>query len=214
VHVILGDVSGHGPDEAAIAVALHIAWRALVFAGFDGAALLRVLDAVLRSERRAIRTFASVMSVVCTPEHSTVTTMRAGHPGMLLHGPAGVRWIEPRHGPVLGLTDNAQWPEDTFELPVGHGLALLTDGMFEGYAGMGNERLGEAGLLAIAQPIRALPGQQFVEALMNSVERRAETHGGITDDIAIVRLRRLSPGAPKPARCRPDESRTGRDGQQ
>ena len=33
VHVMIGDVAGHGPDEAALGVALRIGWRALTFAG-------------------------------------------------------------------------------------------------------------------------------------------------------------------------------------
>ena len=38
MHVMIGDVAGHGPDEAALGVALRIAWRALTFAGLRGAA--------------------------------------------------------------------------------------------------------------------------------------------------------------------------------
>ena len=33
VHIMVGDVAGHGPDEAALGAALRIAWRALTFAG-------------------------------------------------------------------------------------------------------------------------------------------------------------------------------------
>ncbi|WP_371682343.1 PP2C family protein-serine/threonine phosphatase [Kitasatospora sp. MMS16-BH015] len=40
VHAVIGDVSGHGPDEAAIGVCLRIAWRALVLAGHRGVELL------------------------------------------------------------------------------------------------------------------------------------------------------------------------------
>ena len=36
VHVMIGDVAGHGPDEAALCVALRIRWRALNFAGTPG----------------------------------------------------------------------------------------------------------------------------------------------------------------------------------
>jgi DNA-binding NarL/FixJ family response regulator len=43
VHVMIGDVCGHGPDEAALGVELRIAWRALTFAGLRGEALLHTL---------------------------------------------------------------------------------------------------------------------------------------------------------------------------
>ena len=53
VHVVVGDVCGHGPDEAALGVALRIAWRTLVLAGHTGNDLLRTLDSVLRLERKS-----------------------------------------------------------------------------------------------------------------------------------------------------------------
>jgi serine phosphatase RsbU (regulator of sigma subunit) len=74
------------------------------------------------------------------------------------------------------------------ELPEGHGLVLLTDGMFEGHSGEGNERLGEAGLLDLARSLTALPGPEFVTALIDGAEKRAEAHGGLSDDIAVVRV--------------------------
>ncbi|OOK63945.1 CHASE3 domain protein, partial [Mycobacterium kansasii] len=43
-------------------------------------------------------------------------------------------------------------------MPAGHGLLLITDGLFEGYSGSGRERLGEDGLLALARSHAALPG--------------------------------------------------------
>ena len=36
VHAVIGDVCGHGPDEAALGVCLRIAWRTLVLAGVAG----------------------------------------------------------------------------------------------------------------------------------------------------------------------------------
>ena len=76
------------------------------------------------------------------------------------------------------------------ELPEGHGLLLLTDGLFEGHAGRGDERLGEEGLLELARSLAALPGPAFVDALINEAESRARMHGGLTDDIAVIRVER------------------------
>ena len=46
VHVMIGDVAGHGPDEAALGVALRIAWRALTFAGLRGSDRMRQLERI------------------------------------------------------------------------------------------------------------------------------------------------------------------------
>jgi serine phosphatase RsbU (regulator of sigma subunit) len=191
-HVVIGDVSGHGPDEAALGVALRIAWRTLVLAGLRGVELMPQLERILIAERAGIGTFASVLSLTIHPDDPMVVAVRAGHPGMLLHGGGSVWWVDPYSGPALGLPANADWPSDTFELPAGHGLVLLTDGVFEGHSGAGNERLGETGLLEMARSLANLPGPDFVRALVDGAEELAHAHGGLTDDIAVVRVERTA----------------------
>jgi serine phosphatase RsbU (regulator of sigma subunit) len=189
VHVLIGDVAGHGPDEAALGAALRIAWRTLAFAGIHGVDRMRQLERVLHAERTETGVFATVLSVAIPPDGSPITALRAGHPGMLLHGRATVEWIEPPFGPALGLHAD-DWPEHEVELPVDHGLLLLTDGLFEGHAGHGKQRLGEDGLLELGRSFAGLPGPAFVDALVDGAEERARAHGGLTDDIAVLRVER------------------------
>lgn len=189
VHVTIGDVAGHGPDEAALGVALRIAWRALTFAGLRGPDRMRELDRILRTERGSKGIFATVLSLAIPPEGSQFRMVRAGHPGMLLHGEGTVDWLEPPGGPALGLP-SAEWEYHQVEWPQGTGLVLLTDGLFEGHAGTGNVRLGEEGLLELARKHAHLPGPEFVDALIDEAAARASAHGGLTDDIAVVRVER------------------------
>ncbi|WP_242453369.1 SpoIIE family protein phosphatase [Mycolicibacterium sp. P9-64] len=189
VHVMVGDVAGHGPDAAALGVALRIGWRALTFAGLRGNERMRQLERILLAESPAAGIFATAISVALAPNSRRFNVVRAGHPGMLLHGPNTVEWLEPPAGPALGLGGN-EWPLSELELPEGHGLVLLTDGVFEGHSGEGNERLGEAGLLELARSLTALSGSEFVTALIDGAEKRAEAHGGLSDDIAVVRVER------------------------
>ncbi|OBF38016.1 fused response regulator/phosphatase [Mycobacterium sp. ACS1612] len=189
VHVMVGDVAGHGPDEAALGVALRIGWRALTFAGLRGNERMHQLERILLTERPSKGIFATLLSLAFAPDSRRFDAVRAGHPGMLMHGKDDVRWIEPPAGPALGLGAR-EWPVNQLELPDGHGLLLLTDGLFEGHSGRGNERLGEGGLLDLARSLAALPGAAFVDALIGEVEARARTHGGHTDDIAVVRVER------------------------
>ncbi|MBW0012871.1 fused response regulator/phosphatase [Mycobacterium sp.] len=191
VHVVIGDVAGHGPDEAALGAALRIAFRALTFAGVHGVALMRQLERVLQSERTGTGVFATVLSLEIHPDSPRVNAVRAGHPGMLLQSDGGVTWTEPPGGPALGLRAD-DWPSHRLELPAGQGLLLLTDGLFEGYAGDGNRRLGEDGLLALARSHARLPGPAFVDALIDSAEQLAGPRGGLTDDIAVLRVERTT----------------------
>jgi serine phosphatase RsbU (regulator of sigma subunit) len=191
VHVMIGDVAGHGPDEAALGVALRIAWRALTFAGLRGSDRMTQLERILHAERAGKGIFATVLSLAIPAESPMITAVRAGHPGMLLHGGGTVEWVEPKGGPALGL-HTGEWEPQQVELPPGKGLVLLTDGLFEGHSGDGNKRLGEEGLLELARTYASLPGPQFVEALIDAAESRAQEYGGLTDDIAVVRVERRS----------------------
>ncbi len=190
VHVVVGDVAGHGPDAAALGVALRIGWRALTFAGLRGNERMLQLERILRAEspdKSGI--FATVFNVALAPDSRRFSAIRAGHPGALLHGPNSVEWLEPAAGPALGL-NGTEWPLEELELPEGHALVLLTDGMFEGHSGEGNERLGEQGLLEMARSLVHLPGAEFGNALIDGAELRAQAHGGLSDDIAMVRVER------------------------
>jgi serine phosphatase RsbU (regulator of sigma subunit) len=191
VHVMIGDVAGHGPDEAALGVALRIAWRTLTLAGLRGSDRMGQLGRILHAERATKKIFATVLSLAIPPDSPTITAVRAGHPGMLLHGGGTVEWVEPPGGPALGLR-NGSWEATQVALPPGYGLVLLTDGLFEGHSGRGNERLGEDGLLQLARSFAHLRGAEFVDALINGAEDLAREHGGLTDDIAVVRVERVT----------------------
>ncbi len=195
VHVLIGDVAGHGPDEAALGAALRIAWRALTFAGLRDAELMRQLERVLHAERAGTGIMATVLMLEIPALDSSGTTcikaIRAGHPGMLLQGAGDVQWIEPPAGPALGLRAG-EWPQHEVELPADHGLILLTDGLFEGYSGRGRERLGEDGLLELARAHVGLAGPAFVDAIIDGAQELAEPLGGLTDDIAVLRVERTT----------------------
>ncbi|WP_413232702.1 PP2C family protein-serine/threonine phosphatase [Mycolicibacterium sp. 050158] len=189
VHVMVGDVSGHGPDEAALGVALRIGWRALTFAGLRGNERMRQMERILRAESPGSGIFATVLSIAIAPDSAGFTAVRAGHPGMLRHGGNTVEWLEPPAGPALGL-GGTNWPLTELELPRGEGLLLLTDGLFEGHSGVGNERLGEDGLLELARSRADLSGEAFVDALIEAADQRAASRGGLSDDVAVVRVER------------------------
>ncbi|MBF0660359.1 MAG: fused response regulator/phosphatase [Rhodococcus sp.] len=187
VHVLIGDVSGHGPDEAALGVGLRIAWRTLVLTGVTGPRRLHKLEEILVAERSENRIFASVTNLSMSPDRRTVEVMRAGHPGLLLRNGSSVDWLEAPGGPALGLLPTlSTWPVHEITLPSGAAIVLFTDGLFEGHRGEGRERLGEEGLLALARACADLGPNDFTDSLIARAEELAESNGGLSDDVAVV----------------------------
>lgn len=88
---MIGDVCGHGPDEAALGVELRIAWRALTFAGLCGDELLSTLQQVLEHERESDEIFATLCTVDIAPDGRRAGLCLAGHPSPLIARRAGPR---------------------------------------------------------------------------------------------------------------------------
>lgn len=187
VHAIIGDVSGHGPDAAATGVALRLAWRTLVLTGVTGSRQLRLLEQVLLAERTDRQTFATATSLLLDPFTQRVLVRRAGHPGMLHHRDGELCWLEVPGGAALGfMPGRAEWPTAEVDLASGAGLMLFTDGLFEGRVGSNGDRLGEAGLLAVAKAVPSARPEVFVDDLIGRVEELAAAAGGLDDDLAIL----------------------------
>jgi serine phosphatase RsbU (regulator of sigma subunit) len=190
VHAMIGDVSGHGPDEAALGVALRIAWRTLVLSGVTGADQVGRLEEILMAERAEVGVFATLAMLTVVPGQRRIRMVRAGHHGALLCGGGGVQWVEVRGGPALGIIPgSAHWPVEELAVPAGAAMVLFTDGLFEGRVGRGTERLGEAGLLEVARELAGLVPTAFVDGLIHRAEALAEGQGGLADDVAVLYLR-------------------------
>lgn len=194
VHAMIGDVCGHGPDEAALGVELRIAWRALTLAGLCGDELLGTLQQVLEHERSDDEIFATLCAVDIAPDGRRAGLCLAGHPSPLVAGPGTPARLLPydNNGPALGLLPGARWPRMQVELGAEWSLMLYTDGLIEGHVGGGRERLGQDGMVELVrrQFAEGLQGEQLLRATVNEVR---ELNGGeLADDVAVVLLDRTA----------------------
>ncbi|MFD5897574.1 PP2C family protein-serine/threonine phosphatase [Streptomyces sp. NPDC060366] len=193
VHVMIGDVCGHGPDEAALGVELRIAWRALTFAGLSGDILLSTLQKVLEHERESEEIFATLCTVDIAPDGRRAGLCLAGHPSPLVVRAGRAPELLPydEGGPALGLLPRARWPRREVELGEAWSLMMYTDGLIEGHVGAGTkQRLGQDGMVEMitAQLARGLSGEELLEAAVAQVR---ELNGGeLTDDVAVLLLDR------------------------
>jgi serine phosphatase RsbU (regulator of sigma subunit) len=188
VHAVIGDVCGHGPDEAALGVSLRIAWRTLVLAGIPADDILPQLHDVLVAERYAPYVFTTVCMVSLDPARAGAAIRLAGHPPpLLLAGGPARALASGRPGPPLGIVEDARWPAFALALPPAWSLLLYTDGVMEGRVGDGRARLGEAGLAEVVSAAQAGAEEQPRELVRLVVERAEELNRGpLADDVALV----------------------------
>ncbi|WP_406726746.1 fused response regulator/phosphatase [Streptomyces sp. GD-15H] len=198
VHAMIGDVSGHGPDEAALGVELRIAWRALTLAGLCGDELLGTLQQVLEHERADDEIFATLCAVDISPDGRRAGLCLAGHPSPLLALPGRPARLLPydNNGPALGLLPGARWPRTQVELGTEWSLMLYTDGLIEGRVGDSGERLGQDGMVGMVRRrlTDGLRGEELLRATVNEV--RDLNGGELTDDVAVLLLDRVPPPRP------------------
>ena len=190
VFALIGDVAGHGPDEAALGVCLRIAWRTLVLSGADPDAIFRAMDAVLVSERSTDEVFATVAMVRLDRADRMLRMWRAGHPlPVFLEGKAVVPAPVGEPGVALGVLDGHTWTPVDRPVAMDTSLLLFTDGLIEGFDGHpGGRRLGELALYQMLAELleRGLDHDLLLDELLTEVRRR--NGGELTDDVAAVLL--------------------------
>jgi serine phosphatase RsbU (regulator of sigma subunit) len=184
LHVVIGDVCGHGPDEAALGVCLRIAWRTLVLAGLPDEQVLHTLQELLIHERHREGIFTTLCMATIQPDQTAAAVYLAGHPSPILIDADGPRPLpRDRAGLPLGVLADAKWSALELALRPGWSLLLYTDGLIEGRIGAGSERLETEGLVElVARCDRA----GLVRELVAAVERT--TVGELDDDLALVLL--------------------------
>ena len=191
VHLMIGDVCGHGPDEAALGACLRAAWRALTLACHPQQEVLATLHRMLPHERHEPDVFATLCAIEVAPDRSTADIRAAGHQAPILIDGSGVALVDVAAGaPPLGIFEQSEWPAQRRELRGPGSLLLNTDGLVEGRIGAGNERLGEQRLVEMIERHLAAAtswpdgAQDLLDHLIADVE---QLNGEpLTDDLAVL----------------------------
>lgn len=184
VHAIVGDVCGHGPDEAALGALLRVSWRALVLAGVDEPHVLPKLQQLLVSERHDPTLFTTVCTVAVPPGGDALVRL-AGHPPPFLLRP-DLEQVDPPVGMPLGISSDAVWQPRRVALHPGWALLLYTDGLIEGRGSAADEPLWPEGLHELLADDRASDLEGLPERLVERVQ--ALNGGPLSDDVAILLL--------------------------
>ncbi|MGV9303596.1 PP2C family protein-serine/threonine phosphatase [Nonomuraea sp. NPDC003727] len=185
IHTVVGDVCGHGPDEAALGVALRIAWRTLTLAGRHGNDALQTLDTVLRHERKSPEIFTTLCTATIDPGLARATMHLVGHPPPVLIRGGEIDVVRGGpSGPPLGIFPDVEWK--AIDVPLGDAWSLLayTDGLIEATVDGGPDLLGTEGLLAIIADHGGIDLDRLIESV-------TEINGEVlSDDLAAVLITR------------------------
>jgi serine phosphatase RsbU (regulator of sigma subunit) len=184
IALLIGDVSGHGADAAAVGATLRAGWRAMVMAGLSPRDRLESLHQLLVRDARSEEFFATVCSCVINPTRTAATVISAGHPPpILMDGQIMPLPIAP--GPPLGMAvPGHPWQPTTIELRGPFSLLLYTDGIVEGRAAPNRtDRLGIGPLLVELDRLGT-----STDGLLGALMAMAEEANGarLPDDVALV----------------------------
>ena len=197
VAFLIGDVSGHGPEQAAIAASLRAAWKAMARLpqlGLDDWA--RGLDAVLADQSAEASLFVTLLMGTANARTGRLSYVTAGHPPPLLLGPDGPRQ-GPLGGPPLGLVPWTPLEPRVLDLDDVRGVLMVTDGIFEGHTEPGAaSRVGWDDFVEIVAKHDDVAATTYLDDLNAEMVRR--NGDALPDDVAALLLLLPEPGAATP----------------
>jgi serine phosphatase RsbU (regulator of sigma subunit) len=181
LRLVIGDVAGHGTDEAALGVSLRAGWRSLVLAGLDPGEVLVALEELLLSERPRGDEFATVCDLTISADLGAICIRNAGHPAPVLAGRGPLRDTAGR-SPLGIRLDDADLPGTEHQLDDAWSLVAFTDGLFEVRGHHGSILAVEEVPAAVEASSRT--GTIDADALIGDFAARAAD--GWRDDVALL----------------------------
>lgn len=182
--VVIGDVSGKGPEAAALTAMARYTIRAAALNDWAPAHVLRRLnDTLLREEGTQFVTVA-LAYVARDGDRLRVRLVLGGHPPPLIVRAGGGAESAGEPGTLLGVRGDVRLTQTDLLLAPGDALLLYTDGVIE--AGARDAPLGEDGLRRLLDGLAGGDPEALVAAV-DEAALRAEG-GRARDDVAILAL--------------------------
>ncbi len=180
----VGDVSGKGPAAALVAAMLQ-GMFSMVAAHHAGPedTLVRLNRALC--QRGMAPRYATLFYGVLSPD-GRLTYSNAGHTPPMLLSAAGIRLLT-AGGPILGVFDEATFPEETVVLAPGDTLVAYSDGVTDA-AAPGGDDFGMDRLISTTRAHGSARPHELVEGLLATLRHFCHT-APPTDDATIAVLR-------------------------
>jgi serine phosphatase RsbU (regulator of sigma subunit) len=183
--VLVGDVSGHGPDALEATNSVRSQLHAFLEAGMSPRAAIAVVGE--RAPVQLAGRFTTVVVAVHDPEAGTLTFATAGHAPPIIVGPAAEELLSAGASPPIGIDLRTGLRETTVALPPGSLACFYTDGLVEAKAR--GAMIGRAGLEALVESI------EDGDDALTLLERVLAEADEAPDDMAVCLVRPLAGAA-------------------
>jgi serine phosphatase RsbU (regulator of sigma subunit) len=196
VGLMIGDVSGHGLEAAALTSVTKNTIKAFAVEGQPPSAVLSKTNLVtlqaLQGSEGTSRHFVTAFYGVLDPASGLLRYSSAGHPPAIIRRQSGGTTVLECASPVIGVFEDAHYDDGTEHLHPGDLLLLYTDGLTEARVDdshfFGEERLLDLLASDIQPGARDLPMALYAEI----VQQCAAT---LRDDLAILAVQLAEPAS-------------------
>lgn len=195
VAVVIGDIAGHGPEQAAQAVLMREMLADCLAAGLSPAETLAAVNALVEPDPH-FEGFGTVFVGTLARGTGRLTYASGGHEPALIassRDPEAVQELDGTGPPVGAFPPKmARFEQHEATLPPGGTLLLYTDGVSDARPPE-NRRdwLGLPRLKSLLAGFASLPPRRLVARLLGRVS--AYCRGKFHDDVAVLAIRRRLP---------------------
>jgi serine phosphatase RsbU (regulator of sigma subunit) len=184
--MVVGDVSGKGPEAAAVTALARYTLRAGALDDDAPAKALRRLNVAMRTHDESAQFATAALAYLATAGDGRITVRLslAGHPPAMVVRHDGTVASAGTYGDMLALDDEPAFHESRLLLDPGDVLLLYTDGVTE--AGPRSRPFGEFGFGELLGTLAGESPQAVVDAVEAAVVDAHE--GEPRDDIALLAL--------------------------
>jgi sigma-B regulation protein RsbU (phosphoserine phosphatase) len=183
----IADVAGHGVSASLHMASIQAMLRAVVPANHSPADVVREIHKLFIHNIR-FTTFVTFFLGAFNPATKTFTYCNAGHnPPLVLqkrkNGKESIAWLNPT-GAAIGLIEEAEFGEKTFDFHEGDLLVMYTDGVTEA-VNIKNDMFGSERLTEIIKRLHQSPPKEVVRGIREGLD---DFSGGksLADDTTVV----------------------------
>lgn len=183
--IVVADVSGKGVPAALFMMLVRTVMQYFAVRGLSPGECLSRANRYLIA-RNPLSLFVTMIYGILDTQTGLFTFCSGGHAmPYVLRADGGVEVVRARSAPLVGLIDEAAYPDLTVTLRPGDGLLLVTDGAVECF-NQGGEAFGEGRLIEVLERAWPVAVDRLLDGLVAELDRFSQGTPSSDDVTALV----------------------------